>query len=124
MLGMLKLIRVFRIGTIIQNMKIDEEIKALLKILQLTLYLCIYLHNVGCLWFYVVDWSDEWIPPLNYIDAITLLYDEEGRIIPYQYAMSFYYSVLMFGGNEIGPTLAPEFLFASIFMVAAAIIQS
>lgn len=38
--------------------------------------------------------------------------------------MSFYYSVLMFGGNEIGPTLELEFAFVSITMVAAAIIQS
>lgn len=82
-LGLLKLVRLFRISKIIQNLTITEEFKAVLKIFQLLLYLCVYIHCVGCLWFYIVDWEDVWIPPLDFIDAITVLYDEESKKIIY-----------------------------------------
>jgi hypothetical protein len=36
--------------------------------------------------------------------------------------MGFYHSVLMLGGNEIGPVTNSEMLFAALAMVAAAII--
>jgi hypothetical protein len=74
MLGLLKLIRILRLSKIIRNLSVSEELKALFKILQLTLYLFLYIHLVGCLWFYFVDWSDKWIPPLDFIDAKTELY--------------------------------------------------
>jgi len=124
MVGLFKLIRLFRISKIIQNLTVTEEFKAFLKIMQLTLYLFIYIHLVGCLWFYVVDWNDAWIPPLDFIDATTVLYDEDGKKILYQYAMSFYHAVLMLGGNELGPITPAENLFAAVAMVAAAIIQA
>ena len=105
MLGLLKLVRILRISKLISNLSVSEEVKALIKILQLLLYLFLYVHLVGCLWFYVIDWNDNWISPLDYIFATEFVFDDPGRDVVYQYAISFYYSTLMLGGNELGPTL-------------------
>jgi len=82
-LEVLKIVRVFNLTTIVQDLRINESSKAFLKIGLLTLYLCIYIHMVACLWWYIQDWHDIWIPPASWDTLEVFHLDEEGRIIPF-----------------------------------------
>jgi len=73
------------------------------KITSLTFYLFLYIHCIACLWWYIIDFKETWVPPVNYIDVDVKIFNEDATIT-YQYAVSMYYAVLILGGNELGPT--------------------
>ena len=60
--GMLKLIRVGRISQVIRNLNIRSEPKAALRVLWLIFFLFLYIHILGCLWFYIVSTREGWLP--------------------------------------------------------------
>ena len=103
MAGLLKLTRVTRISKIIRDLSVKEETKALFKIIQLTFYLFLYIHIIACLWWYIIEFEDSWIPPLNYIDSKVEIF-LPGASTEFRYGTAMYYAVLILGGNELGPT--------------------
>jgi hypothetical protein len=50
----LKLVRVTRISRMIARLNVARETKHVMKLMQLIFYLVMYLHVLGCLWFWVV----------------------------------------------------------------------
>lgn len=62
--------------------------------------LLLIVHWVGCIWFIIVDDSD-WIPPRDTNYGETDFYDVG---MGEQYAIVFYYAILLLLGNEIVPT--------------------
>lgn len=52
--GLLKVMRVFRLGRIIDNLNIKDDIKMTLKLAKLIFFLILYIHAVGCFWWYIV----------------------------------------------------------------------
>ena len=73
--GLLKLLRIFRLSKIIMYMRQREEIKGTMKLLQLLLFLYIYVHLGGWIFFMIVSSDEEWIPPTDSILGGTELYD-------------------------------------------------
>lgn len=65
--GMLKLFRVGKISTVIRNLNIRADTKAFLKILWLIFFIFLFVHVVGCLWFYIVTIDEDWVPWKNTI---------------------------------------------------------
>ena len=55
LLGFFKLSRILRLGGLISRLNVPEEIKAILNLLKLTLYLFIYLHILGCTWWGIIS---------------------------------------------------------------------
>jgi hypothetical protein len=53
--GVLKLVRITRLGKIVAKLDMKEDSKAMLKIMMYTFYLVIYIHFVGCMWFLIVN---------------------------------------------------------------------
>ena len=98
--GLLKMIRIFRLGKIISHMRAREDIKMTFKLFQLLLFLIMYIHLIGCVWFLIVQSDESWIPPTDYIFLGTTLYEDS---IWKQYWYSFYHSIFMMIGGEIGP---------------------
>jgi len=124
MLGLLKMTRLSRISTIISRLRLKEHIKALIKIAQLTFYLFLVIHIVGCLWFWLVRQEKKWIPPFDFIvvpAGNTDLYEEN---ILYQYWANIYNSIIMLASNELGPRTQPEYIFVSVMMIAGALINA
>lgn len=66
-LGMLKLFRVGRINVVIRNLNMRADTKALLKVLWLVFFLFFYTHIIGCLWFYVTQQNELWVPKKDMI---------------------------------------------------------
>lgn len=65
--GALKLIRVTRLGRIIRGMSVDRHTKGLLKLFKLMFMLCLYVHCIGCLWYFINKEQMTWIPPQDSI---------------------------------------------------------
>lgn len=62
MLGMLKLIRVGRVSVVIRNLNAKSDAKSCYKTMWLVLSLVLYIHVIGCLWYYVVSTNEVWVP--------------------------------------------------------------
>lgn len=117
--GMLKLVRLLRIGDLIANLKSKESTKLILRFFQLVLYLLLYTHIVGCFWFLIVDQNQEWIPGTDFIKYKTEIYTAE---ITQQYFYSIYSGLFMIVGIEINPRDGNQYLFCGIMNVIGALI--
>jgi len=62
-LGVMKLIRLLRLGRIITYMKVNAGLRIGFRIVQLLAGLLILVHWIACIWYMIVNnGSDEWIP--------------------------------------------------------------
>lgn len=124
----LKIVKIGKIHTIsrffkiLNSLSLKEQNKAFVKICYyFSIFLC-YLHLSACIWYYIIRWHDQWIPPFN-LDGYkyTSIYEES---MLYQYLSSFYYMIACFGGNEMGPLNPLECIYIILMMVFAAIINA
>lgn len=120
--GVLKLLRITRLTKIIRKLNLKEHIRALITVFQLTFYLFLYIHILGCFWFFLVNAEQVWIPPLHFFDKTAN--DQYTASESRRYFMSMYSAVLMLGGNEMGPRTLPEHIIVSLVMLAGAIINA
>jgi len=56
----LKLVRVTRVSRMISRLNVARETKHVLKLIQLVFFLVMYLHILGCVWFWIVVIDDVW----------------------------------------------------------------
>ena len=75
-MGILKIVRVFRIGKVIADLNYTQETKAVLKVIKMVFYLILYIHILACfLWLTFSNPNDRtWIPQVDYIYADTKLF--------------------------------------------------
>lgn len=52
--ALLKLVRISRLGRIIERMNVTQDIKNALKLFKLIFVIIIYIHCLACLWFVIV----------------------------------------------------------------------
>lgn len=77
-LGLLKLVRVLRLSKLITYLNLKSDVKMSLKLGKLIFFIILFLHCLGCLWYYIVQFDKEWIPPLDYVFIETTLYEQSG----------------------------------------------
>ena len=87
---MLKIQRVFRIGRIIKVINTSILIKVMLNLFKMIYFLILYIHILGCIWFYVCRIEEDWYPPLDYMYVYTPIYINGWW---YQYNSSFYHAI-------------------------------
>ena len=121
--GALKLIRVTRLGRIIRGMSVDRTTKGYLKLFKLMFMLTLYVHCVGCTWFYLCKGSMLWIPPADTI------YGEEDR--PFwrlglfdQYWYCIYTSLLFLCCNDIFPQTTAMVSFGAFANLSGALVTA
>ena len=68
-INILKIIRTFRLTSIINKMNVDEEAKSRLRMLHLVFQLLLMLHMVASLWHAVFQFNLLWIPPSDWVNA-------------------------------------------------------
>lgn len=73
------------------------------------------------MWFYIARQNEIWIPPLEINSSEPEIY-KKGPLA--QYFVSIYYSVLMLAGNDMSPQGDLQIIFATIFILAASIINA
>ena len=64
---MLKLVRIRRLGKLVNKLDMKASMKSIIKMCMLTFYLILYIHVVGCFWFMTVEAEKTWIPPLDWL---------------------------------------------------------
>lgn len=135
MIGILKVNRVLRISTLVKESNMDKGNKSMLMMLYYYFLFIIYLHLVGCLWFFFIEKTyiesqensryQPWIPPYDYYDGKDNFWDhyQTGEEL-YLYFVCLYYSVLVIGGNEMGPKELQELVFMVVINLTGAIFQA
>lgn len=120
-LGMLKLLRVKKLGEMITHLNLSNEYKIILRLIKLVFFIFLFIHWLACAWFKITKDDEKWLPPLDYVYIVTNLY-EEGTA--YQYFTNIYHAVLMIGGNDIGPRGEFQLSFVSSMLFVGAIINA
>lgn len=121
MLKLLKLIRLARLSRVITYLNLKSNIKMSLRLGKLIFFLILYLHLIGCFWFYLARQDETWRPPLDEYSEDTQIYTDG----PYmQYLISIYYSVLLLAGNDMLPQGSIQIIFSTVMIFAAAIINA
>ena len=79
MIGIMKVNRVLRISTLVSQSNLDKGSKIAMMMLYYYMLFIIYLHLVGCMWFFVIEQTwltaqedsryQPWIPPYDYYDC-------------------------------------------------------
>ena len=85
------------------------------------LFLIMYIHLIGCVWFIIVKSDESWVPPTDYIYGKTSLYDDN---IWKKYWFCFYHSIFMMIGGEIGVRNAVQALYSSGLMIVGVLITA
>uniref|UniRef100_A0A7S3K652 Cyclic nucleotide-binding domain-containing protein n=1 Tax=Euplotes crassus TaxID=5936 RepID=A0A7S3K652_EUPCR len=120
--GILKLVRIARLSKIISYLNVKEDVKLVLKLAKLIFFLLMYLHLLGCSWYFVVKHDKDWIPPLDYVYVTTTFFEDDTH---YKYWMSVYHAVLVLTGNDIGPRFKTfQVIFCTMFVTFGAIVNA
>jgi hypothetical protein len=101
----LKIIRVLKLSVIIKRMNIKEEYKSLFNLFKLIFFTILYLHIIGCYWFWLtIDGEYSWIaPPLYFWPEGSQNIHLPGTPLMTKYQISLYCAVLMTTGNDVNP---------------------
>ena len=119
--SLLKLIRVTRLGRIIEKMNVKKHIKLMMKLAQLIFFLIMYIHCLACVWYLIVSIEEQWIPPLEGIDPNADLFSSS---TVHRYLISVYYSILLITCNDITPVGQWKILFCTSAVTLGAIINA
>jgi voltage-gated potassium channel len=120
-LGFLRILRAYRLSRLVVFLRARDETKLLIKLLQLFLYLIMYVHVIGCIFFLIVSDNEKWVPPVDTIRMPTEFYD--GGLWR-RYCFSFYHSVFLFVGVEIHAVTKYEYMFCVYCYICGAIINA
>ena len=82
-------------------------------------FLLLLVHWIGCLHYLIIQ-NTIWIPPMY--DGVDINFYKLG--LGQQYAISFYYAILLIVGNEIIPATTLQTAYASIIVIFGAIINA
>ena len=59
----LKLVRILRLGKLINFLNTSDDYKMILKLMKLSFMLTLYIHICGCMWFFFCKFSgNQWVP--------------------------------------------------------------
>ena len=119
--GLLKLIRILRLSKLISYMNLKDDVKMSLKLAKLVFFLIMYLHCVGCMWYYIVNSNQVWFPALDDTDDPSEFYDSSSI---YKYLVCMYQAVLILIGNDILPKGMLQIAFITTIMFAGWIINA
>lgn len=99
--GMLKLVRLMRLGRMVTFLKTNKSFKLSIILVQLLFILILVIHWIACLWLIVVEQNYSWNPPKDVDWSETEIYTASTME---RYNIFFYYSVLTLVSNELMPT--------------------
>ena len=61
-------------------MRARDDVKMTFKLIQLMLFLFMYVHLIAWLWFIIVGVDEAWIPPTDFLFFETDIYDDDADI--------------------------------------------
>ena len=121
LLRVLKFVRVLRITKFINFMRVHETMKLSLRLLQRIIFIILYLHIIGCIWFLIVSRDEEWVPITDSILSETDIYDTG---VTKQYWMSFYHSLFYLVGIEMGVSNKTQYIVSAVAYLVGAMVTA
>ena len=118
---LLKILKLLRIGSIFTSLRVPVHMRLTLRLAQLLFVFMAYLHLIACLWFLLINTSQQYVPPALYIDHHPDLYEHKESLR--QYAYSLYMSVYMLTAAEIGPRTGAERIFVGFALLLGQLFQ-
>lgn len=120
MLGIFKLGRVARLNQIIGFLKSSEDVKAILRLFKMILFLTIYIHLFACNWWFIIKHDKNWVSPrdTNYVN----MYQLYEQTFLTRYLITVQISVTSIMGGDILPLNQVQILTASFGIFIGAII--
>ena len=113
-LSVIRLTKSRKLAHLIDRLQLTPEMRAFLRLLLIVFEFTLLMHIFTCLWHYLVERQKVWIPPNDFIEAGTPFLSVFSQQ-DHQYLTYLYYSILMFGENEMGPRTNLEI--AVIFLI-------
>jgi hypothetical protein len=118
-LGMLKLVRLLRLGRMITFLKANQKLKFSMKFAQLIFFLVLLLHWINCILYAVTKGDKSWFPPKDLDFKTTDAYDGT-RLV--KYFLYYYYAALTLVGSEMLPTTNLELIIFILLIFASTIV--
>lgn len=119
--GLLKLVRLLRLGRIITYMRFKQSLKIGFRIFQLLFFLLLLVHWIACILYMLVVSKNSWMPPKD-LDAQETDFYENSQFK--QYTIVFYYAILLIVGNESAPKTTEQTVFSSGVVIMGAIVTA
>lgn len=120
-LSFLRILRAYRLSKLVVFLRARDEVKMIVKFLQLLVYLIMYVHVIGCIFFLLVSDEEVWMPPTDTIRGETEFYSGS---LWRRYWFSFYHSVFLLVGVEIFAVTKYEYMFTVSCYICGAIINA
>ena len=84
--------------------------------------LFLYVHVIGCLWFYVAREEKTWVPLKDAIFEDQFSYELYVAHFERQYLIVFYTAYYLISSGEMKPTTNIEFIVAFVIMIISSMI--
>jgi hypothetical protein len=98
------------------------DTKAFLRVLWLIFFLFMYTHIIGCLWFYVVNQNEQWVPKKDLIFEDQFAYELYSSGMLRQYLVAFYTAYFLIAGGEMAPHTNTEITLAFFIMLFSSMV--
>jgi hypothetical protein len=69
-------VRILRLARIIRVMQMKDTWKSTMRLIITLIYLLLWVHFTGCLWFVIVQTDEDWIPVPDWYWGHTTVFDE------------------------------------------------
>ena len=86
------------------NLNSSKETKAGFKVVYMIFMMFMYIHIMGCIWYYTVKDDETWIPNMEFIFFGTpYIYQYYYNRWTISYLQTFYVAFYLFGVGEVCP---------------------
>lgn len=106
------------------NLNTSQETKAAFKVVYLIFTMFMYIHIMGCTWYYFVVQDQVWIPNMDFIwFGTSQVYDYYYTDWLRSYSSSLYIAFYLFGVGEVCPRTMVELLVAISVLIMSSILN-
>jgi len=81
----------------------------------------LYIHIVGCIFWFTININGTWVPAADFIYAETKLFRE---VFLKKYLSMLYHAIMIFGVNEVAPVEESELIVTIILMTISAMLNA
>lgn len=121
LLRLLKIYKLFSLSNTVSMMKVHQMLKQIMKFLILLVFLLLYIHFTGCVFYLVLDEDNSWIPPEDYPNDSTLFFK---KLSGEKYWISLYHAMFFVVGIHNGGESIRQYIFFTCFYIVGVIIAA
>lgn len=118
-LGMLKMVRLLRLGRMITFLKAYQKLKFSAKFGQLVFFLLLAVHWTSWAWYLVTSNHQTWFPPKDIDSQTTIAFSGDFLSV---YLLFYYYGLVSLTGGELLPSTSSELMVATLIIFSGTVL--